>query len=412
MFTSMKTVAIIGGGPAGLMAAGVLSAQGITVHVFEAMPTVGRKFLLAGKSGLNLTHSEPHAKLRGRYSAAGTFLAPALDTFAAKDICDWAQGLGVETFAGTSGRIFPKAMKASPLLRAWLARLKQHGVHIHTRHRFNGFSKQGVVLETPEGIVDFHCDAVLLALGGASWPRLGSNAGWMPLLEAKGIDMAPFRPANCGFDVSWSQDFHERFAGSPVKSVTATSDAGTIKGEFVISQHGVEGSLIYAHAAALRDRLERAGQAALVLDLAPDRTAVRLASDLKKQKPKDSFSTRLRKGAGLEGVKASLLRECIIGVNQLNPEALASAIKALPLPIVRPRPIEEAISSAGGIRLVCLDDNYMLKALPGVFAAGEMLDWEAPTGGYLLTACLATGRMAAMGIVKFLAQDTITIVGA
>ncbi len=398
----MKNVAIIGGGPAGLMAAEVLSAQGIQVSVFEAMPTVGRKFLLAGKSGLNLTHSEPQEKLRSRYSAASEFLRPALNAFTANDICQWAQGLGVETFVGTSGRIFPKVMKASPLLRAWLARLKEQGVQIHTRHRFTGFSEQGVSLETPDGIVDFQCDAVLLALGGASWPKLGSNAAWVSLLQSKAIDVAPFRPANCGFDINWSEDFRQKYAGSPVKSVTATFDAGTSKGEFVISQSGVEGSLIYAHAAALRDRLEAVGQAHLVLDLAPDRTADRIANDLSRQKPKESFSSRLRKGAGLEGVKAALMRECVTGVNQLNAVALASAIKALPLPIARPRPIEEAISSAGGIRLEGLDDNYMLTAMPGVFAAGEMLDWEAPTGGYLLTACLASGRMVATGIANFL----------
>ncbi len=400
--TFMKTVAIIGGGPTGLMAAEVLSAQRITVYVFEAMPTVGRKFLLAGKSGLNLTHSEPHAKLRGRYSAAGEFLTPALDAFTANDICEWAQNLGVETFVGTSGRIFPRAMKASPLLRAWLERLKQQGVQIHTRHRFTGYSKQGVLLETADGTVDFLCDAVLLALGGASWPKLGSNAAWVSLLASKGIDVAPFRPANCGFDINWSDDFRQKYAGSPVKAVTATSDAGTLKGEFVVSQNGVEGSLIYAHAAALRDKVEQVGQADLILDLAPDRTTARIANDLSRQRSKESFSSRLRKGAGLEGVKAALLRECISGANQLNAKALATAIKALPLSIVRPRPINEAISSAGGIRLDGLDDNYMLNAMPGVFAAGEMLDWEAPTGGHLLTACLASGRKAATGIVKFL----------
>jgi uncharacterized flavoprotein (TIGR03862 family) len=400
----MKNVAIIGGGPAGLMAAEMLSAQGIQVSVFEAMPTIGRKFLLAGKSGLNLTHSEPHEKLSSRFNAARGFLTPALDEFDAIDIRAWAHNLGVETFVGTSGRIFPKAMKASPLLRAWLARLKQQGVQIHTRHRFSGFNKQGVTLETPDGIVDFDCGAVLLALGGASWPKLGSNANWVSLLASKGVYIAPFRPANCGFDVNWSDDFRQRYAGSPVKAVTATSDAGILKGEFVVSQNGVEGSLIYAHAAALRDRLEDNGQAALVLDLAPDRTAERITRDLIRQKSKESFSSRLRKGAGLEGVKAALMRECVTGASQLSAEALAAAIKALPLSIIRPRPISEAISSAGGIRLTGLDDNYMLRALPGVFAAGEMLDWEAPTGGYLLTACFASGRKAASGIVHFLAK--------
>jgi uncharacterized flavoprotein (TIGR03862 family) len=296
-------------------------------------------------------------------------------------------------------------MKASPLLRAWLVRLKQQGVEIHTRHRFVNFSEKGVLLETPNGPHDFSCDAILLALGGASWPKLGSNAEWVSLLKTNAIDISPLRPANCGFDVHWSDEFREKYAGSPVKSVTASWDEGALKGEFVISQNGVEGGLIYAHSAALRDRLEREGRAEIVLDLTPDRTVARLIKDLEKQKPKDSFSTRLRKGARLDGVKAALVRECIKGANQLDPTRLAATIKALPINLVKPRPIEEAISSAGGIRLDGLDENYMLKALPRVFVAGEMLDWEAPTGGYLLNACFASGRMAAKGIVKFLAVD-------
>lgn len=401
----MKTVAIIGGGPSGLMAAEVLSAQGFAVTVFEAMPTVGRKFLLAGKSGLNLSYAEPHEKLRSRYKAAAEFLTPALDAFTAKDICDWAQSLGIETFTGSSGRIFPKAMKASPLLRAWLVRLNQQGVEIRTRHRFVSFSENGVILETTNGAIDFSCDAIVLALGGASWPKLGSNAEWVSLLKTNAVDITPLRPANCGFDVNWSEDFRQKYAGAPVKSVVATSEACPLKGEFVISQDGVEGSLIYAHAAALRDTLENNGRAELLLDLTPDRTVARLIKDLEKQKPRDSFSTRLRKGAGLDGVKAALVRECIKGASQLNPEHLAAAIKALPLTLDKARPIEEAISSAGGIRLNGIDHNYMLKELPGVFVAGEMLDWEAPTGGYLITASLATGRTAAMGIVDFLAPN-------
>ena len=399
----MKNVAIIGGGPAGLMAAEVLSAKGIVVTLFDAMPTIGRKFLLAGKSGLNLSHAEPHEKLRSRYNSAAEFLAPVLDTFTAKDICDWAQSLGIETFTGSSGRIFPKAMKASPLLRAWLARLAAQGVVMRTRHRFTGFNETGARFETPQGALDFKCDAVLLALGGASWPKLGSNAAWVPLVVSKDVDVAPLRPANCGFDVDWSEDFRQRFSGWPVKSVTATSGAGALQGEFVITQTGVEGSLVYAHSSTLRDRLDRDGKAELVLDLVPAKSAARLTSDLARQRQKDSFSTRLRKGAGLEGVKAALLRECYPDANRLSVETLADTIKAVAVPLVRPRPIEEAISSAGGIRLDGLDQNYMLKAFPGVFAAGEMLDWEAPTGGYLLTACFATGRAAAMGIMRFLA---------
>ena len=397
-----KQVAIIGGGPAGLMAADVLSARGVSVTVFDAMPTVGRKLLLAGKSGLNLTHTEPHAALLTRYGAAEQRLKAALDDFTAQDVCDWATGLGIETFTGTSGRIFPKTMKASPLLRALIARLQAQGVTIKTRHRLTGFRAGGVLVDTPTGTHDFACDATLLALGGASWPKLGSDARWVPLLADKGVDMAPFRPANCGFDVNWSDLFRSRFNGEAVKSVAARSDAGSLQGEFVITIHGIEGSLVYAHAAALRDRLAHHGSASLMLDLCPHRSHERLAHDLGRQKPKDSFTTRLRKGAGLEGVKAALLRECMPQAPSLTPERLAQAIKALDVAVVQPRPIAEAISCAGGIRFEGLDQNYMLHAMPGVFAAGEMLDWEAPTGGYLLTACLATGRAAAKGILQHL----------
>ena len=396
-------VAVIGGGPAGLMAAEVLSAAGRPVIVFEAMPTVGRKLLLAGKSGLNISHSEPHGEFAKRFGAAEPDLRRALDAFTAEDICAWASGLGVETFTGTSGRIFPKAMKASPLLRSWLARLRSQGVDIRTRHRFLNFTSHGIKVDTPDGQQDFTCDAVLMAMGGASWPKLGSDAAWVPLLAARGIDVAAFRPANCGFDVDWNAIFVERFAGAPVKSVSITSDAGTLQGEFVISRHGVEGSLVYAHAAALRDRLEREGEASIVLDLTPGRDATRLARDLARQKSKDSFSSRLRKAAGLEGVKAALLRECVADAGTMAPQVLASHIKSLKIPLLRPRPIAEAISSAGGIRLAAIDGNYMLRSLPGVFAAGEMLDWEAPTGGYLLSACFATGRAAARGILDRLA---------
>jgi uncharacterized flavoprotein (TIGR03862 family) len=399
-----RRIGIVGGGPAGLMAADVLSARGHAVTVLEAMPTIGRKFLLAGKSGLNITHAEPYDRFVARFGVAGGRLRAALDAFPPADLRAWAEGLGTQTFVGSSGRVFPVAMKASPLLRAWRARLDAQGVDTRVRHRWTGFAPEGLRVETPVGAATMEFDAVLLALGGASWPRLGSDAAWVDDLAQRGVEIAPFRPANCGFDVAWSAFFAEKFAGAPVKGVTATSDAGTILGEFVISKTGVEGSLIYAHAASLRDTLEAGRAARLVLDLAPGRSVARLAADLARQGGKASFSSRLRKGAGLDGVKAALLRECVRDVSALPPEALAAAIKALPLVLVRPRPIAEAISVAGGIRFDAIDTAYMLKTLPGVFAAGEMLDWEAPTGGYLLTACLATGRAAADGIDRWLSS--------
>ncbi|WP_421590070.1 TIGR03862 family flavoprotein [Shinella sp. M27] len=401
---SGRRIGIVGGGPAGLMAAEVLSARGHAVTVLEAMPTIGRKFLLAGKSGLNITHSEPYARFVNRFGAANERLRATLDGFTPNDLRAWAEGLGTKTFVGTSGRVFPEVMKASPLLRAWRARLEGQGVDIRVRHRWTGFAEGGLGIETPEGETVMGFDAVLLALGGASWPRLGSDGAWVEWLAEKGVGIAPLRPANCGFDVDWSPVLIEKFAGAAVKGVTAQSAAGTVPGEFVISKTGIEGSLVYAHAAVLRDALEVAGSAALVVDLAPGRSAKRLAADFARQGGKASFSTRLRKGAGLDGVKAALLRECIADVTGLSPEALAAAVKALPIRLVRPRPIAEAISSAGGIRFEALGEDYGLKALPGVFAAGEMIDWEAPTGGYLLTACFATGRAAAAGIDRRLSN--------
>ncbi|EJZ16816.1 TIGR03862 family flavoprotein [Rhizobium sp. Pop5] len=399
---NQKRIAIIGGGPAGLAAAELLSLSGHAVTVYDAMPTFARKFLLAGKSGLNITHSEDYARFATRFGTASAHLRPALDAFTPADVRDWAAGLGTETFVGSSGRVFPKVMKASPLLRAWLRRLENQGVTLRTRHRWTGFAEGGYVFETPEGRVTVHCDAALLALGGASWPRLGSDAGWLPLLSERGVEIDAFQPANCGFIVGWSASFSERFAGEPVKSVTAASEAGTLPGEFVITKSGIEGSLVYSHAAALRDRLRSDDSAVLTLDLAPGRPIERLARDLARQGAKSSFSNRLRKGAGLDGVKAALLRELVPERERTDPGRLAGIIKALPVPVLDTRPIGEAISSAGGIRWSGIDESFMLKALPGVFAAGEMLDWEAPTGGYLLTACLATGRAAARGIDAWL----------
>ncbi|ABR62630.1 TIGR03862 family flavoprotein [Sinorhizobium medicae] len=395
-------IAIIGGGPAGLMAAEILSRSGHAVTIYEAMPSAARKFLLAGKSGLNITHSEHSKAFMQRFADASARLQPALDAFAPKDVRAWADELGAETFVGSSGRVFPRAMKASPLLRAWLRRLEAQGVRLLTRHRWSGFAEDGYVFDTPEGRTLVRCDAALMALGGASWPRLGSDAAWVPPLRARGVPIRDLRPANCGFDVAWSGAFRERFAGQALKAVTATSGAGTIPGEFVMSRHGIEGSLVYAHAACLRDRLEQDGKASLMLDLAPGRTAERLARDLARQDRKASLSNRLRKGAGLDGVKAALLRELSQEATRIAPEQLAALIKALPVPVLAARPIAEAISSAGGVRLDGVDERYMVKAVPGLFVAGEMLDWEAPTGGYLLTACFATGRAAARGVKAWL----------
>lgn len=400
-----KSVAMIGGGPAGLMAAEHLAGKGHAVTVYDAMPTVGRKFLLAGKSGLNITHAEDYARFVTRYGAANSRLRPVLDLMTPEAIRVWAAGLGTETFIGSSGRVFPTVMKASPLLRAWLKRLEGMGVAILTRHRWTGFDGGALIFDTPEGQKRITSDATLLALGGASWPKLGSDAAWVPVLEAEGVEITPLRPANCGFDCDFSESFDTRFSGQPIKSVKATSAAGTTQGEFVISKGGIEGSLIYAHSAALRDALNRDGHATLILDLAPGRTVERLSTDLARQDRKASFSTRLKKATGLDGVKLALLREVVPEVSSLSPDYLASRIKTLPLPVKRPRPIAEAISTAGGVSLDAIDDDFMLKVQPGTFVAGEMLDWEAPTGGYLLTACFATGIAAANGIDRWLQRS-------
>ena len=397
-----RSVAIFGGGPAGLFAAERLSALGLAVTVYEQMPTAGRKFLLAGKSGLNISHSEDFAQFAQRYGASNNLLLLALAQFTPQNLRDWADALGAETFVGSSGRVFPKAMKASPLLRAWLRRLEAQGVKILTRHKWIGFEAGKPLVQTPNGIETVSCDAALFAFGGGSWPKLGSNGAWCGLFEEQGIAIAPLRPANCGFDVNWSDIFAERFAGEPVKSVTITSGAGVTQGEFVITRGGVEGSLLYAHSSALRDELEQNGQASLVLDLAPGRTVDRLEHDLERQDKKLSISNLLRKGAGLTGVKTALVLEF---QREKNPTKLARTIKSLAVPLVRPRPIEEAISSAGGIEWNEIDEHYMLRKLPGMFVAGEMIDWEAPTGGYLLTACFAMGLAAADGLYNWLQKS-------
>ncbi|KAA3511510.1 TIGR03862 family flavoprotein [Agrobacterium rosae] len=400
-----KTVVIIGGGPAGLMAADVLSAAGTVVTVYEAMPTVARKFLMAGKSGLNITHAEDYGDFVSRFGPAQAKLQAALDDFTPAMLRDWALSLGQETFTGTSGRVFPVAMKASPLLRAWLSRLNAQGVEIKTRHRWAGFDGNALLFQTPSGDVTVQQGTVLLAIGGASWPKLGSDAAWVPWLRQKGVAINDFQPANCGFDVEWSDHFRERFAGAPVKSVVTTSQAGRFEGEFVITRHGIEGSLVYAHSAALRDSFQQTDRPALIVDLAPGRTQQRLTHDLERHPRKDSLSNRLRKAAGLSPVKVALLRECRPDLPAMSAAEIAALIKALPVSVTSPRPIAEAISSAGGIDREEIDQHYMLKSMPGTFTAGEMLDWEAPTGGYLLTACFATGKAAARGIIHRLDHD-------
>jgi len=400
----MRRVAIIGGGPAGLMAAEQIAAvDGLQVDVFDAMPSVGRKFLMAGKGGMNITHSEARPAFVGRYGARAGEIGRLLDAFGPEQLRDWMHGLGVDSFVGTSGRVFPTEMKAAPLLRAWLHRLRGQGVHFHVRHRWQGWAADGALrFATPAGDREVRADAVVLALGGGSWAKLGSDGAWVAPLAARGIDIAPLKPANCGFDVAWSEHFRQRFAGQPVKPVVASVAGQRQQGEFNVTASGIEGGLIYALSAPLRDALERDGRAALTLDLTPGRTLERLTADLSQPRGRDSLANHLRRRVGLEGVKAGLLRELLPAEALTEANTLAAAIKALPLPVVATRPIDEAISTAGGVRFEALDETLMLRNLPGTFCAGEMLDWEAPTGGYLLTACFASGRAAGRGVIRFL----------
>ena len=405
----MPRVAIIGGGPAGLMAAEMLAASNPTVNrkkveIFEAMPSVGRKFLMAGKGGMNITHSEPLADFIGRYGERAANIAPLLDAFGPTPLREWIHGLGIDTFVGTSGRVFPTDMKAAPLLRAWLHRLRGQGVAFHVRHRWLGWAADGSLrFATPAGELAVHADAVILALGGGSWAKLGSDGAWVARLVDRGIEVAPLKPANCGFDVAWSPYFSERFAGSPVKAVSAHCHGQPEKkGEFNITATGVEGGLIYAVSAPLRDALAGDGSAVLYLDLAPGRSLEKLSADLSRPRGRDSLANHLRRHAGIEGVKAGLLREFCPAETMNQASRLAAAIKALPLVVTATRPLDEAISTAGGVTFEGLDENLMLRRQPGVFCAGEMLDWEAPTGGYLLTACFASGRAAGLGAGRWL----------
>ncbi len=401
-----QRVAVIGGGPAGLMAAEVLVQQGVEVDLFDAMPSVGRKFLLAGKGGLNLTHAEPFERFVTRYCVRSAMLQEGLRSFGPQALRDWAQALGVATFVGTSRRVFPVDMKAAPLLRAWLHRLRESGVRFHMRHRWQGWSEGGnLVFDTPLGPTLYplqQAAATVLALGGASWPQLGSTGAWWPWLQAQGADLAPLAPSNCGFDVAWSEHFSRRFAGEPLKSVALRLPGFDQHGECVVTAGGVEGSLIYAASAPLRDTLAREGSATFELDLLPARSLDWVARELAHPRGPRSLSTHLKSRLNLAGVKAALLWEVAPKDVQADPQRLAQMIKALPIRVCAARPVAEAISTAGGVRFEGLDAQLMLQVKPGTFVCGEMLDWEAPTGGYLLTACFATGRVAGEGAAQWL----------
>lgn len=429
-------VAIVGAGPAGLMAAEVLSAQGVQVHVFDGKASVGRKFLLAGKGGLNLTHSEAFERFVERYGEAQPALQPLVQEFGAEQLRAWAEGLGIGTFVGSSGRVFPTDMKAAPLLRAWLARLRAQGVVFHMRHLWKGWNAdKALLMSTAEGVLPVHAKATLLALGGGSWARLGSDGAWVPLLKDKGVDVANLQSTNCGFDVGqptaatpetatrrdffkelvgaktnvpkgWSPLFAERFAGAPLKSVAIryTDSFGRNferRGEFVATETGVEGNLIYAVSNLLRDEITLNGSATFELDLLPAFSAEKVLQEVRHPRGSRSLSSHLKGRLGLDGVKAGLLYEVLSKESMQDPVKLAQAIKSLPITVVAARPMDEAISTAGGVTWSAMDEHLMCKALPGVFCAGEMIDWEAPTGGYLLTACFATGVRAARCIAQY-----------
>ena len=403
-------VAVIGGGPAGLMAAEVLSQGGLRVELYDAMPSVGRKFLLAGKGGMNITHSEPAAEFVGRYAGRQAQVAPWLAHFDAQAVRSWIHGLGVDTFVGSSGRVFPADMKAAPLLRAWLHRLRSSGVQFHMRHRWLGWEGDALRFATPHGAQLVRADAVVLALGGGSWARLGSDGAWVPLLEQRDVALAPLAPSNCGFDIGWSGHFASRYAGQPLTTVAiawTNADGHQVrkKGQFVVTASGIEGSLVYALSAELREQIARDGSATIYLDLVPDFSQQRVFDDVTRPRGARSMSSHLQSRLGIKGVKSGLLRECLSAAQFADSAQLARALKLLPVVLKAPRPLDEAISSAGGVRFDAIDaKTSMLVAVPGVFVAGEMVDWEAPTGGYLLTACLASGRAAGRGALAWLGQ--------
>ncbi len=417
-------VVIVGGGPAGLMAADLLAHAGRSVHVFDAMPSVGRKFLLAGKGGLNLTHSEPRPGFDQRYARGQSWVGTWLDGLDGEQVRAWAKDLGIDTFVGTSGRVFPIEMKAAPLLRAWLHRLRHPSagvpVQFHMRHRWLGWDRGRLVFARSEGCAPLKVQAraTLLALAGGSWPRLGSDGSWTAVLERMGVEVAALQPANCGFDVlgregqGWSEHFSSRFAGEPLKAVAVrVGGTGTQgepgparKGEFVVTDSGMEGSLIYAVSAQLRDALLQQGRAHLILDLLPDRSLDQVLAEVSRPRGSRSWSSHLKGRLGLQGVKVGLIHELCPAETWASPPALAAAIKGLVVALRAPRPMAEAISTAGGVTERALNSELMLNQLPSVYCAGEMLDWEAPTGGYLLTACLASGKRAAEGILGLKSQ--------
>ena len=423
---STADVAVVGAGPAGLRAAEVLAASGLSVHVFDAMPSAGRKFLLAGRGGLNLTHSEPFAPFLARYGHRSDHLKDALTAMDGPAVRRWAEGLGVSTFVGSSGRVFPTDMKAAPLLRAWLQRLRSMNVRFHMRHRWLGFSRGGAKDMASVGLRFAHDNqefalqtrACVLALGGASWKRLGSDGAWWPVLQEAGVDLAPLQPSNCGFDVQhisnqgqalpgWTPLFSTRHAGAALKNVSLKVIAGerevfAKRGEFVVTQTGVEGSLIYAASALIREQINRQGQALVYVDLLPQMDSAQVLLEVARPRGARSLSTHLKSRLNLSDVKAALLYEVLTRQQMAQSDILAKTIKALPLKLAAARPIDEAISTAGGVCFEAMNQGGMLKVLPGVFCAGEMLDWEAPTGGYLLTACLATGQQAAQDVQRYL----------
>ncbi len=411
-----QTVAVIGGGPAGLMAAEVLIEAGVKVDLYDAMPTVGRKLLMAGKGGLNISHVEPFDNFLSRYGVRRNNIKPLLEAFTPQTLLEWLQELGIEVFTGSSGRIFPAEMKAAPLLRAWVHRLRAAGVIFHMRHQWLGWTdgeNTALKFATPEGERKVNADAVVLALGGGSWPQLGSTGAWVPLFVSRGVSVAPLRPSNCGFDIAWSEHFRDRFSGQPLKSVCISfcnAEGANVRqqGELVVTANGLEGGVIYTLSALLRDQIAATGCAVIHLDLVPDKAAPLLIARMSQARGKQSMANYLRKQVGIDGVKAGLLREIVSAADFDNPVRLCSVIKALPLTLIAARPIAEAISSAGGIDFEALDDHLMIRSMPGVFCAGEMLDWEAPTGGYLLTACFAMGRAAGLGVLARLNTETVS----
>ena len=403
-------VAVIGAGPAGLMAAEVLVQGGATVTVYDAMPSAGRKLLMAGRGGLNLTHSEPRPAFLARYGGVQPHLASVIEAFPPQALREWSEALGQPTFVGSSGRVFPKAFKASPLLRAWLRRLDAQGVRLALRHRWTGWSQDGrVKFQTPDGPREVDAGATVLALGGASWPRLGSDGAWAEVLTAKGITVTPLRPANSGFTVAWSDIFRDRFEGQPLKGVAVSFAAKTVRGEAVVTRAGIEGGAIYALSADLREAILGAEQVTLHVALRPDLEMTDLMARLSASKGKQTFSNFLRKAAHLSPVAIGLLQEAAktsgVSLSSLAPADLARLINAVPLQLNGVASIARAISTAGGIAFDELDANFMIRRLPGVFAAGEMLDWEAPTGGYLLQASFATGAAAGRGVLKYLNSE-------